>query len=117
MVIFKLFKITSLLAVISSVVSVFVFVIDLLLAGYKMKFLILNLIFIAISLVLVWFWMTLSLKVKTVYLMHQERNMGSEHWSSIFKCLVLLAVIYSLISVICYFGMIARMLEGTSLFG
>ncbi|WP_166922322.1 hypothetical protein [Flavobacterium poyangense] len=117
MVLFKLFKIVSVVAIISSVVSVFVFVIDLLLAGYRGKLLIFNLIFIAISLMLVWFWMTLSLEIKAVYLMHRERNMSMEHWSSIFKCLGLLAASYIAITVICYLGLIDRMLDGTALLG
>lgn len=114
---FKSFKIISIIAVINSVAIGVLFIADLLLAHYELRFILMNLIFIVITALLVWFWMTLYQKITAVYTLNQEQHIGIAYWPSIFRCLILLAIGYILIMIICFYGLLDRMLEGTALLG
>ncbi|MCD0467711.1 hypothetical protein [Flavobacterium sp. ENC] len=114
---FKIFKLTSILAVTSSVIIGIVFIVDLVMAGYETKFLLINLFFIAIASLLVWFWITLNQKISTVYGLNQEQHIGLKYWPSIFSCLILLAIVYTIVSIICCYALIDRLIGGTALLG
>ncbi|MEO8535322.1 MAG: hypothetical protein ABI441_16310 [Flavobacterium sp.] len=114
---FKAFKITSIMAVINAAAIGFIFAADLFLADYETGLVLINLIFMGIALLLVWFWITLNQKITTVYRLNKEQCIGLRHWLSIFGCLILLAVVYSIVNVICCYGLILRLRSGTSLLG
>lgn len=114
---FKWFKITSIMAVISSVIIGIIFLVDLLMANYEIRFILINLFFIGIASLLVWFWMTLNQKITVVYALNQQQHIGLKYWPSIFRCLILLAIGYLIIILISCFGLLDRLLGGTALLG
>lgn len=114
---FKSFKITSILAVISSVIIGIVFIVDLLVAGYEIRFLLINLFFTGIASLLVWFWITLNQKIAAVYVLNQEQHIGLKYWPSIFSCLILLAIFYIISSLICCYALLERLAGGTAFLG
>lgn len=114
---FKWFKITSIMAVISSAIIGIVFLVDLLLAHYELRFMLINLFFVGITSLLVWFWTTLNQTIAKVYVLNQQQHIGLKYWPSIFGCLILLAIGYLITILICCYGLLDRLLSGTALLG
>ncbi|MDX6191705.1 hypothetical protein SGQ83_20285 [Flavobacterium sp. Fl-318] len=113
----KIFRITSGLALICSLLLCLVFVIDLILGRYEFRFVVISLVFIGISMLLVWFWSILKRKITIVYTLNRDLNIGLIYWTSIFGCLILVAIGYCMIGLICCYGLIDRLLGGTALLG
>ncbi|MRX41270.1 hypothetical protein GJU43_18435 [Flavobacterium sp. LC2016-23] len=105
------------MAVISSVIIGIVFLVDLLLAHYELKFILINLFFVGITSLLVWFWNTLNKAITAIYMVNQQQHIGLSYWPSIFRCLILLAIGYLIIILIGCYGLVDRLLSGTALLG